>query len=108
MRFLIDFSLVLGYTLLDQCDVALGFLRNLAKSGRLDHPVYFTWLAPILALWASKLGAAQLAQSLYRFHRASFFATQNGHVNGRNDRTLPVASMKVPRTRPSSNWHMRC
>ena len=72
MRFLIDFSLVLGYTLLDQCDVALGFLRNLAKSGRLDHPVYFTWLAPILALWASKLGAAQLAQSLYRFHRASF------------------------------------
>lgn len=75
MRFLIDFSLLLGYTLLDQSEAALNVLSNLAKLGRLNHPVYFTWLAPVLIVLVSKLGYSNLTQSLWIFHRESFLGS---------------------------------
>jgi predicted ATPase/DNA-binding SARP family transcriptional activator len=75
MRFLIDFSLLLGYTLLDQRDGALNIMSDLAKSGRLNHPVYFTWLAPVLIVLVSNLGYSKLAQSLCIFHRESFLSS---------------------------------
>lgn len=75
MRFLVDFSLLLGYTLLDPREAALKVVGNLAKSGRLNHPVYFTWLAPILIVLVSNLGYSNLTQSLCIFHRESFLGS---------------------------------
>lgn len=74
MRFLIDFSLLLGYTETDQYEAAFKILNDLAKSGRLSHPVYFTWLVPVLIVLVSHLGQRGLAHSLSSFQRESFLS----------------------------------
>lgn len=72
MRFLIDFSLLLGYSQLGQFQSALQLLADLGHSGRLRHTVFFTWLVPILIVLASQMGNPALARSLSAFHRQSF------------------------------------
>lgn len=74
MRFMVDVSLLLGYTRLGQHDVALNLIHALAKSGRVQQTVYFTWLAPILAGLVSQMGHAALARSLNQFHQDSFLS----------------------------------